>query len=225
MPGAGSARPAPVRNGCRTLPNLRPMPGSHWWPLRCRKRARSWSKGKAGCYPLVHLGGGRRSNRHCGGWSGATARRPRFIPRLNRSPCAVRSTAMLSGQAQKEVTINEAFGLADMLLHAAIDGERSAPPTTPTAGAIWLIGPAAQGEWAGRTGQIAGWSEGGWRFIPPRTGMRLYDRQSGAMWFFGTQWQTVQRPLAPQDGSVVDAEARRTLAAILEALGKLGFFS
>lgn len=83
---------------------------------------------------------------------------------------------LFSGQAQKEVIVNEALSLADILLHAAIDGELSVPPAAPAAGSTWLIGSLAQGEWAGRTGQLAGWSEGGWRYLAPRPGLRLYDQ-------------------------------------------------
>jgi len=47
---------------------------------------------------------------------------------------------LFSGQAQKEVSVNEAHALADMLLHPCIAGELAAPPASPSAGDCWLVG-------------------------------------------------------------------------------------
>lgn len=136
-----------------------------------------------------------------------------------------RSPAERQRQAQKEVTLNEAFVLADFLLHCAVEGERESPPTAPAEGELWLIGSNPIGEWSDRAGQLAGWSGGGWRYVHPRPGMRLYDRARSAFRVFNGSWRVAVVPAEPQGGTIVDDEARACIANIVTALTFCGLLA
>jgi hypothetical protein len=71
-----------------------------------------------------------------------------------------------AGQAQKEMTHNEALLALDILLHPEVEalGENQ-PPPAPSAGQCWIVGDAPIGAWAGQADRIAAWSPAGWRFL------------------------------------------------------------
>lgn len=143
------------------------------------------------------------------------------------------------GQAQKEVTHNEALALIDLALHAGVEAVgANAPPPAPLDGQAWIVGPAPAGTWTGRAQALAGWTGGGWRFVPAREGMVVLVRGSGlTARFAGGAWIVgelacrrvtvdglavlgARRPAiaAPMGGSTTDQEARTVVSAILDAL-------
>lgn len=132
------------------------------------------------------------------------------------------STATLAGQSQKEVTVNEALLLADLLLHPAVEGMADTPPSAPASGQCWIVGPAPAGAFSGKSGQVAAWSEGGWRFITPFPGLRVHDKASGAQRFFNGAWQGVVAPAAPAGGAVIDVQARAAVASLVALLQTAG---
>ena len=84
------------------------------------------------------------------------------------------------GQAQKEWWHNEALHRVDLLLCPVVESMTlSAPPTSPGPGACYLVASGGSDAWAGRDGMLAGYTNGGWRFIAPVEGMRVLDRSSG----------------------------------------------
>ena len=143
------------------------------------------------------------------------------------------------GQAQKEVFHNEALSLVDLLLEAAVEGSPSAaPPATPDIGQCWIVAAAATGAWEGQEDRIAGWTGGGWRFLAPQPGTRVWDKAAG-LWLHwnGSGWSDGGLPAAalvvagqqvvgsrqpaissPSGGTTIDAEARSAVAAIIVAL-------
>lgn len=126
---------------------------------------------------------------------------------------------LFAGQSQKEVTVNEALLAADALLHPAIEAVTATPPGAPVNGQCWLVGSAATGAFAGQTDRIAAWSEGGWRFLSPREGMRAYDIASSAYRVYaGGIWRLPAAPTSPTGGTVIDSEARAAIAAIMTSL-------
>lgn len=131
---------------------------------------------------------------------------------------------LFAGQAQKEVTVNEALTCIDFLLHGAIEGERKDPPSNPLTGTMWLVAQAGQGDWLNHDGELAGWSEGGWRFVKPRAGMRLYDKENGAFRLFTQSWELFSSPASPVGGAVIDSEARQAIAQLFSVLAKQGIF-
>ncbi len=130
------------------------------------------------------------------------------------------------GQAQKEITHNEALLLIDALLHPTVQSELQAPPAANAEadnGKSWLIGAGPTGAWAGKAGQIAHWSGGSWRYLNPRDGMRIWNiaLQVEAHYING-QWAIMSAIAAPNGGAVIDIEARSTIAAILQMLHSSG---
>ncbi|MDP5280009.1 DUF2793 domain-containing protein [Sphingomonas sp. DG1-23] len=142
------------------------------------------------------------------------------------------------GQAQKEMTHNEALARLDLALHGAIVAAGvDAPPASPEQGACWLVGGAPEGAWAGHSHALAGWTSSGWIFVEPREGMALWlgsgqgmARFSDGVWRLselhgkvfveGEQVVGARRGAVaePMGGSTVDAEARAAIVSVLEAL-------
>lgn len=80
-------------------------------------------------------------------------------------------------QAQKHVTVNEAFYELDSLVHCAVLAtDVATPPAAPADGARYLVGGTPGGEWSGKAGLIASFRNGGWAFSAPQPGWRVYDR-------------------------------------------------
>jgi len=150
------------------------------------------------------------------------------------------------GQAQKDITHNEALLLIDIIGQTiAQSADRVTPPDAPVPGACWIVPPSATGAWSDNIGSIAGWTSNGWRFMAPATGWRCWviDRNY-AMRFDGTAWigaaaradgyvvagQQVlgsrQPAIAgPTGGSISDIEARAAISAILAALQAHGLIA
>lgn len=59
-------------------------------------------------------------------------------------------------QAQKEVTVNEAFFRIDALLNSGvIDRDLSTPPVSPAEGDVYIVGASPTGTWSGKASQLA----------------------------------------------------------------------
>lgn len=127
------------------------------------------------------------------------------------------------GQAQKELYHNEALALLDIAAQAVVEAVGlGTPPIAPTPGACWVVG-VGSGEWEGQSGTIAGWTSGGWRFVPPRRGFAVWSIADSAIARFdGAAWRTEPGPGVaipdPTGGATVDTQAREAIAAILAEL-------
>lgn len=151
-----------------------------------------------------------------------------------------------AGQAQKDITHNEALTRLDLAVAAAVkDAGGNVPPAAPDEGACWLVGPAPTGDWAGHAATLAGWTAGGWRFVVPTEGMTVWNEASRCEYRFvdgaweagrvranavlvdGTKVIGARQPgiAAPTAGTVIDAEARESVAAILAALRAHGLIA
>lgn len=145
------------------------------------------------------------------------------------------------GQAQKEMTHNEALVRLDIATQASVLAEAAAPPAAPQIGQCWLVASAPQGAWALAAGAIAAWTEGGWRFVAPVEGMRIWiaaeasfalfsqgawyhGRTYGRLFIEGRQLVGPQQPnvAEPTGGVTVDAEARVAITAVLQTLRRHG---
>lgn len=95
-----------------------------------------------------------------------------------------------AAQAQKHVTVNEAFQRIDALTGLAVTSVGSvAPPPSPAEGSVHIVGTGASGAWSGSDGLLALFANGGWDFIVPRTGWQGWSIPGGHMLTFdGTDW-------------------------------------
>jgi len=150
---------------------------------------------------------------------------------------------ILPGQAQKELFHNEALAAVDALLHAAVEGAPAAgPPPAPAPGQCWIVAQAAVGAWAGRDNALAAWTGGGWRFWVPVPGMLAWNKSAGHwLHWNATGWSTGEIPAtklvvagqqvvgarqasvpSPSGGTIIDAEARAAVDAVIVALRSHG---
>ena len=84
---------------------------------------------------------------------------------------------LASAQAQKHVTVNEAFARIDAAAQLTVlDRDVADPPASPADGDRYLLPASPTGAWSGRDGDIAAWDEArlGWLFLTPRPGWRLW---------------------------------------------------
>jgi hypothetical protein len=153
---------------------------------------------------------------------------------------------LAAGQAEKELTHNEALALVDLVLGAGIKGiGTNAPPPDPAVGETWIVGGAPTGAWVGRADSVAGWTGGGWRFVAPYEGLsvsfvaeKLHARFMGGVWTIGevrasrvlVDGVPVLGPRGvsiaePTGGTAVDSEARAVLNAILAMLREHGLIA
>jgi hypothetical protein len=148
-----------------------------------------------------------------------------------------------AAQAQKEVTHNEALRIIDLVSAPAVDGLLvDQPPVSPAVGACYIVGTTPQDAWAGHAETLAGYGDGGWRFLAPIEGLTVLDKNSGQFaTFVGGSWevgalraeavlidgeQVVGPRLAaiadPTGGAVIDMQARAAITAILASLRQHG---
>jgi hypothetical protein len=108
-----------------------------------------------------------------------------------------------AGQAQKHVTHNDALQILDAVLQIAVESSaQNSVPAAPAEGQRWIVGPAPTGAFAGKSGQIAAWMDGSWRFFAPRRGWiaasgasALLHVHDGSGWRapLGSELQNVER--------------------------------
>ena len=162
---------------------------------------------------------------------------------MNEDTARLALPMLQPGQAQKEMTHNEALARLDLTVQASVAGfGLDEPPTDPQRGQCWIVGTAPTGSWTGQAASLAGWTEGGWRFVAPVEGMAVWNLAAGlpVCWISGG-WvqgdvigkrllikgkQTVgprQSAIAePVGGSTIDMESRAAIREILAALAGHG---
>ena len=88
-------------------------------------------------------------------------------------------------QSLKHITHNEALSALDALVQMNVEAQGVlTPPGSPVLGAAYDIGVGATGDWAGHDGELAMWSEGGWRYITPLEGWLMWDKALGALFVY-----------------------------------------
>ena len=92
-------------------------------------------------------------------------------------------------QAQKHVTLNESLRRLDALVQTVAQSVLDEPPATPDEGACYIVSASPSGDWSGRSGQLAGWYDGTWAFVTPRTGWQAWvSNESAIRVWTGTSW-------------------------------------
>ena len=151
-----------------------------------------------------------------------------------------------SGQASKEIIVNESLVALDLLVGGSVEEPpRNTPPASPSNGQSYIAGTSPSGAWAGKAGHVAGYTAGGWRLIPPADGLTLLVKSTGTYATFrGGAWDVGEVRAAtvkiggqqvvggrggaiadPAGGGTVDTEGRAAIAAILGALRTHGLIS
>lgn len=132
---------------------------------------------------------------------------------------------LFSGQAQKEFFVNQAFALVDALIQQSVVSSNPTPPASPSDGEVYRVTATANEAWAGEEGALAVRIAGGWHFVSPVEGLRIYDRQAAQFLVFKGQWETASAPGSPTGGSVIDTQARAAIDELIDALEQVGILS
>ncbi len=141
---------------------------------------------------------------------------------------------LVAGQGQKEITHNEALVLLDAMVGCVVERrDVVAPPVLKSEGQCWLLPTGVTGDWTGKTGQVAIWTAGGWRYVSPPEGASVYVRAGAerlrrlnGLWTHDTPRNVPTAALDnPTGGSNVDSEARAVLSLLLERLRQMGLIA
>ena len=94
-------------------------------------------------------------------------------------------------QAQKHVTVNDAFRRLDIVVQPAVlRSDLSAPPSSPASGDSYVVSAPGTDAWSGHDHHIAAWVDGLWLFAAPKTGWQTYVADQQTQYVFdGTAWQ------------------------------------
>jgi hypothetical protein len=98
---------------------------------------------------------------------------------------------IVQGQAQKEVSHNEALNLIDAVVQLSVKGRTLVnPPASPANGERWIVPTGATGAWVGQTNKIALFVDGAWRFVSPRDGWLAFVENEGTVVYASGGWQS-----------------------------------
>ncbi len=151
---------------------------------------------------------------------------------------------LAAGQAQKDVTHNDALLRLDRLVALAVTSRTAAgPPPSPVAGDCQIVATSAAAAWGQPAGTLMHWQGSGWLPEAPLDGQIALIRDEGIMIVHWAVWQPLwpvaglvvagrtmlAGPVAsitpPSGGGTIDAEARAALAAIVAALQAHGLLA
>lgn len=95
------------------------------------------------------------------------------------------------GQAQKEVTHNDALNILDAVVQLSVKSRTvTAPPGSPAQGDRYIVPAGASGAWSGQTGKIAAYRDTAWAFFTPKSGWRaLVEAEGRTLVYLNTAWQ------------------------------------
>jgi hypothetical protein len=134
-----------------------------------------------------------------------------------------------AGQAQKDVTHNEALLALDRLVAlVVVSDSEPAPPAAPAEGSVWIVPAAGAAAWGETAGTLMFRQDAAWIAVPPRDGQTAFVASNGQLLVHASGWQMVRSigpaiPVAlPNGGSVIDSEARTALAALVGVLQQHG---
>lgn len=135
-----------------------------------------------------------------------------------------------AGQAQKDVTHNEALLALDRLVAlVVVSDSEPAPPEAPDDGGTWIVPMVGVSTWGQAAGTLMHRQDGAWIAELPHDGQIALVASTGKLLVQAGGWQMVRMvspaaPIAlPDGGSVIDSEARTALAAVLGVLQQHGF--
>jgi hypothetical protein len=147
-----------------------------------------------------------------------------------------------SGQAQKEVTHNEALQIVDRRLQLTVASRSLQQPPDPVVTGMMFIVPAqATGAWAGHAGRVASFDGYGWTFDAPQDGWLAWVADERIFAIFDSGWTSGVWPVTslrigsrpvlsappatisePEGGTVVDIQNRQAVTQLIAALRAQG---
>lgn len=103
-----------------------------------------------------------------------------------------------AAQAQKHVTMNESLARLDVVGSGRAETMALAlPPSNPGEGDAHIVPVGGGGAWSGEDGKLAVFLNGGWEFITPWAGWRLWvASESGFAVHDGTNWRLIGQPVS-----------------------------
>jgi hypothetical protein len=81
------------------------------------------------------------------------------------------------------LTFIDRFGI-----HLSFKSFLNTPPGSPAAGDCYVVDTAPTGVWVGKTGQVAVYDDGAWRYGVPRTGWQAYCEADEGRYVFDGAW-------------------------------------
>jgi hypothetical protein len=149
---------------------------------------------------------------------------------------------LASGQAQKEVTHNDALMMIDRRMQLAVVSRRlSSPPSQAKVGSAFIVPGGAEREWIGQADRIASFDGYSWSFDTPQAGWLAWIADEGIMSIYDGSWSDGAWPVTslrigdrsvfagppaaisgPAGGDVIDIESRRAIDQILTTLRAQG---
>ncbi|AIL64477.1 hypothetical protein NOVO_00330 [Rickettsiales bacterium Ac37b] len=96
---------------------------------------------------------------------------------------------LMPNQSQKEVIINEAFIIIDVMLNRGVKSINvDTPPNSTQNGDIYIVGDKPTEEWVTKNKHIAYYQDG-WRFIKPNEGMQFWVNDKDQIYIYnGERW-------------------------------------
>ena len=87
-------------------------------------------------------------------------------------------STLVSGQSQKEITVNTAFQCLDAFVQTAVESVGLVSPPVGTEGKLSVVGAGATSAWVGQGNNLAFFIAGAWAFYAPFEGMRLWNKEA-----------------------------------------------
>lgn len=104
-----------------------------------------------------------------------------------------------AAQAQKHVTVNEALVRTDAVGARRAESKSLTTPPAALDGEVHIVGTGSSGDWAGQDNALAIFTNGGWDFVAPWSGLLVWIEDEGANALF-TEAGWITAPLSGSTG-------------------------
>jgi hypothetical protein len=130
---------------------------------------------------------------------------------------------LFAGQAQKEFCINQSLAILDSAITATVLDSGPVPPAAWNDGDMFRVTSDPANGWEDQQDAIAIAVAGGWVFVRPRYGQRVFDQSADRLLIYRSEWSSADEPTPPEGGAVIDDQARAAILQIIELLRIGGF--
>jgi hypothetical protein len=133
---------------------------------------------------------------------------------------------IVTQQAQKEVTHNDALNDLDSLAQiSVISSTTSTPPVSPAEGDSYIIGASPTGAWSGYAGKIASYYSG-WRIKTPKEGWAAWVQDLDKLYVYdGSAWGIMPISMSCAQGDMIYASSANTLALLNKSTSATRYIS